>query len=367
MADVDSLKTLNSKFVLGRTKRKGIYIAEKKKKLVSINFTGKELLGGSVFDTNILEIAKSSGVFDEHRTYKPLDIIIGEKELLEGVENELASMAEGEKRIVKMLAKEAFGERKSELVRVVPLQNFLEQKINPFPGLVVRISNAVGKVQSVSSGRVRVDFNHPLAGRDIEYHVELVKEIKDKKEIAEKIFEKYYSRVPGTKKELDGDKMIVTVSGDFLKNLEKVNDAIKQIAKEFGIELEFREETAGKIDSAKPVNEIEEGHAHSHDDHEHVHGPNCNHNHAHEEHEHTHESHEHVHGPNCNHEHEKQEHTHKFVQDMSPGTLRGKPLEQRQKSLNQIAKDIVNEKKDTRQFETFKDSASTIQRPKKKQ
>ncbi|VVB74159.1 Putative FKBP-type peptidyl-prolyl cis-trans isomerase [uncultured archaeon] len=311
--------------------------------MVSINFTGKELLGGSVFDTNILEIAKSSGVFDERRTYKPLDIIVGEKELLERVENELATMTEGEKRIVKMLAKEAFGEREAELVRVVPLQNFLEQKINPFPGLVVRISNAVGKVQSVSSGRVRVDFNHPLAGREIEYHVELVKEIKDKKEIAEKIFEKYYSRVPGTKKELDGDKMVVTVSGDFLKNLEKVNDAIKGIAKDFGIELEFREEKSGKIDSAKPANEIEGEHAHSH------------------------EEHEHIHGPNCNHDHEGHDHSHKFVQDMSPGTLKGKPLEQRQKSLNQIAKDIVGEKKNTTKFDTFKDSASTIQRPKKKQ
>ncbi len=346
-------------------------MAEKKKKLVSINFTGKELLGGSVFDTNILEIAKSSGVFDEHRTYKPLDIIIGEKELLEKVENELASMTEGEKRIVKMLAKDAFGKRKSDLVRVVPLQNFLEQKINPFPGLVVRISNAVGKVQSVSSGRVRVDFNHPLAGREIEYHVELVKEIKDKKEIAEKIFEKYYSRVPSSKKEIIEDKMIVTVSGDFLKNLEKINDAIKGIAKEFGIELEFREETTGRIDSAKPAKEIAEEHEHTHESHEHIRGPNCNHGeheHPHEEHNHhAHESHEHVHEPNCNHEHEKQEHTHKFVQDMSPGTLRGKPLEQRQKNLNQIAKDIINEKKDTRQFETFKDSASTIQRPKKKQ
>ena len=345
--------------VYTKQKWKGIYIAEKKRKMVSINFTGKELLGGAVFDTNIVEMAKQAGVFDERRIYKPLDIIIGEKELLERVENELAGMSEGEKRIVKMLAKEAFGEREAELVRVVPLQNFLEQKINPFPGLVVRISNAIGKVQSVSSGRVRVDFNHPLAGRDIEYHVELVKEIKDKKEIAEKLFEKYYSRIPGTKKDITEGKMTVTVSGDFLKNLEKVNDAIKGIAKEFDIELEFREESAGKIDSAKSAKEIG-----AEKKSEHVHGPNCNHEHEGHEH-HSHE--EHVHGPNCNHGHEKHDHTHKFVQDMSPGTLKGKPLEQRQRSLNQIAKDIVNEKKDNKQFETFKDSASTIQRPKKKQ
>jgi|GEM_PF-363854 len=367
MACLNSLKTLNSKFGLGKTKRKGIYIAEKKRKMVSINFTGKELLGGSVFDTNIEEMAKKSGVFDERRAYKPLDIILGEKELLERVENELAGMSEGEKRIVKMLAKDAFGERDAELVRVVPLQNFLEQKINPFPGLVVRISNAVGKIQSVSSGRVRVDFNHPLAGREIEYHVEVVKEFKDKTEIAEKIFEKYYSRVPNSKKEIVGDKMIVTVSGDFLKNLEKVNDAIKGIAKDFGIELDFKEEVTGKIDSAKQVKEIAE---------EHKHGPNCNHEHEHDAHEpHAHESHEHEeeahsheehkHGPNCNHEHE---HSHNFVPQMKADTLKGKPIEQKQqKGINKIVNEVLNEKKQSREFETFKDSASTIQRPKKKQ
>ncbi|MFA5125762.1 MAG: FKBP-type peptidyl-prolyl cis-trans isomerase [archaeon] len=307
-------------------------MAEKKRKMVSVNFIGKELLENRVFDTTLEEEAKKAGIFEEKRKYAPLNVILGEKELLEQVEKELEEMKEGEKRITKMLAKNAFGERDARLVRVVPLQNFLEQKINPFPGLVVRIANAMGKVQSVSSGRVRIDFNNPLAGRDIEYHIELVKEIKNKKEIAEKIYEKYYSRIPGTQKEYSEGKLTITATGDFLKNLEKVNEAIKGIAKDFDLELEFKEiKVTGK--EIKETASVEE----------------------------------HVHGPNCNHEHEEQAAVkQEKVLEKTDTEITGKKLETKEKSINQIAKDIVKEKKGTAQFDVTRDSSTTIQRPKKK-
>lgn len=214
----------------------------KKRKIVKVHFTGKEAVEGKVFDTTREKDAKESGIHDTHRKYEPLTIITGQKELMEKVENALEEMKEGEEKIIKLISKEAFGDRKGELIRVVPLQNFIEQKINPFPGLVVRVANAIGKVQSVSSGRVRIDFNHPLAGRDVEYHVELVKELTDGKEVAEAIYEKYYSRVPGSKKEVGNGTLTVTLSTDLMKNLEQINNSIKGIAKEFGVDLNFVED-----------------------------------------------------------------------------------------------------------------------------
>jgi FKBP-type peptidyl-prolyl cis-trans isomerase 2 len=320
-------------------------MVEKKRKMVSVNFTGKELVGNTVFDTTLAQLARDAGIFDEKRKYSPLDIIVGEKELLDRVEKEIDSMIEGEKRTIKLLAKEGFGERRSELIRVVPLQNFLEQKINPFPGLVVRVSNAMGRVQSVSSGRVRIDFNHPLAGRDLEYNVEVVKEIKDKKEVAEKIFEKYYSRIPGTKKDYSEGKLTITASGDFLKNLEKVNDAIKGIAKDFGIELNFVEDKVEKVSGEKVETEVAEVKETTH-----VHGPNCNHDHGHDhEHHFVHEV----------------EPTHSKLKELDT-EVTGKVVSTKEKSINKIAKEIVSEKKPAPQFDVKRDSASTIQRPKKK-
>ncbi len=213
---------------------------QENKRILKVTFNGKELLEGRIFDTTSAEIAKQNNMFDEKRKYGALSIITGEHELLPLVEKELLTMKVGEARKVKMTPKEAFGERNNDLVRITPIKIFHDQKINPIPGLVISVGNAYGRVQSVSGGRVRVDFNHALAGREIEYEVKIESEITDKKEIAETIFEKYYAFVPGSKKEIKENKLIVELSTDTLKNLEKVNASITRLGKEFGVEIEFK-------------------------------------------------------------------------------------------------------------------------------
>jgi len=318
-------------------------MAEKKtRKIVKVHFTGKEALEGKVFDTTKENEAKTAGIHDTKRKYTPLTIITGEKELLGKVEDVIEQMKEGEEKIVKLIASEAFGERKADLIRVVPLKNFLDQKINPIPGLVVRVANAIGKVQSVTSGRVRIDFNHPLAGRDVEYHVELIKELKDNKEISEAIFEKYYARIPGSKKEIEPGLLTVTLSTNLMKNLVQINNSVKGIAKELGVDLVFKEDKMS--DSQKTIPE-EITH-----EHEHIHGPNCNH----EE--------EHVHGTTCEHEHPEKEHVHGTTCNID----HSKQHEhfEKSKSINQIADESKNIKK-TGNFDVTRDNSTTIQRPKK--
>ena len=61
------------------------------------------------------------------------------------------------------------------------LKKFSEHKIKPFPGLQINIDNVLGTVRSVSGGRVLVDFNHPLAGRDVIYEVKINTVVTDKK------------------------------------------------------------------------------------------------------------------------------------------------------------------------------------------
>jgi len=214
---------------------------KEKKRVLMVSFNGKELLEEKVFDTTDAEVAKKFGLFDQKRKYGPLTIITGEHELLPLVEKELVNMKVGEEKVVKLSVKEAFGERKAGLVRVVPLKVFLDQKINPIPGLIITIGNAYGKVQSISGGRVRVDFNHALAGREIEYKVRVEKEITDKKELAELMYDKYYSFVPGSTKEVTPGKITVGLDKDTLKNLEKINESMKRLAKDLGVEIDYKE------------------------------------------------------------------------------------------------------------------------------
>ncbi len=336
-------------------------MVDTKKRMVSATFTGKELLGNAVFETTDEKIASEMGILQAGKKYGPLTIITGQKELMPLVERALEDMKEGEERVVKLLPKDAFGERLDEAIRVTPLQNFLEQKINPYPGLVVRIGNAIGKVQSVGSGRVRIDFNHPLAGRDVEYHVRLEKEYKDKKEISEQLFSKYYERIPGTVKEYNSDTLTITLEGEAFKNLVKVNEAIKELALELGVKLEFKEgKTLPKTETITGEKEEYSG------EHEHVHGPNCHH-HSVAGHDHEEEAEEHVHGPNCNHDHVEHKKGHAHVSGaIIDGDAVSGTNTVREKSINQLAKEIKSEPKSGGSFNVTKDSSTTIQRPKKK-
>jgi len=214
---------------------------EVKKKMVSLSFTGKELLENKVFDTTSENVAKANNIFNPKMKYVPYSIILGEKEFLPLIEKEVEKMSEGEERIVKLSVKDSFGERKADLVRVVPLKVFIDQKIKPVPGLVVGVGDYTGKVQSVSGGRVRVDFNNPLAGREIEYKVKLEKEFKDKKEIAGEFFKKYYAYIPGAKREIKENVLYITLSAVEIKNLKNVNNTIQKLADSFGIKIEFKE------------------------------------------------------------------------------------------------------------------------------
>jgi FKBP-type peptidyl-prolyl cis-trans isomerase 2 len=59
---------------------------------------------------------------------------------------------------------------------------FKKQQMRPFPGLQVNIDGFMGVIKTVSGGRVIVDFNHPLAGRDVMYEVMVKRVVTDAKE-----------------------------------------------------------------------------------------------------------------------------------------------------------------------------------------
>jgi len=76
----------------------------------------------------------------------------------------------------------AFGKKDAKLVTLLPMSLFKKQEIKPFAGLELNIDGRLGIVRSVSGGRVLVDFNHPLASKDIIYDLDIKKIITDNKE-----------------------------------------------------------------------------------------------------------------------------------------------------------------------------------------
>ncbi|MFH1234443.1 MAG: hypothetical protein V1493_02420, partial [Candidatus Diapherotrites archaeon] len=127
----------------------------------------------------------------EKRKYRPAIAIAGEKDFFEKIEEVIRNAEPGKKISIELEPKDAFGERNAEFLKMVPLNEFRDQKIMPFPGMPVEINNMQGRVQTVSGGRVRVDFNHPLAGKKVKYDLELKEIIKEKNERIKAFIEKY--------------------------------------------------------------------------------------------------------------------------------------------------------------------------------
>ncbi|MDN5358715.1 MAG: hypothetical protein PWP76_558 [Candidatus Diapherotrites archaeon] len=130
-------------------------------------------------------------VFDKVEEEEPYAVILGEDALIPGLAEALEEMKEGEEREIELPPEKAFGERKKELIVIIPEKEFRKRGIAPVPGLVIEADGRPGRVLSVSGGRVQVDFNHELAGKTVIYRVKVLAELKEPEEIAEALFRRY--------------------------------------------------------------------------------------------------------------------------------------------------------------------------------
>ncbi len=156
--------------------------------MVRINFVGR-LESGDVFDLTYEEVAKKEGIYSSRVKYGPIPVIIGAGFLIPGLDNALKEMTVGEKKNVIIEPADAFGNRDPKLIHVVPQKTFKDQKVEPRQGMIVDFSGMKGRIQSVTGGRVRVDFNNPLAGKKLNYRLEIVEKLDVPVEKVKGVFE----------------------------------------------------------------------------------------------------------------------------------------------------------------------------------
>lgn len=142
------------------------------------NFVLMELEGrdqdGRVFDSTKGEVAKSL-----HGKEGPLLVVFGMDKLIPGIYDAMREMKEGDEKDVHLKPNEAFGQRQKQLIKIMSEAEFSKHKVAPEPGLVIHVDTESGRlygtVKSVNAGRVMVDFNHPIAGQEVDYHLKLLK------------------------------------------------------------------------------------------------------------------------------------------------------------------------------------------------
>ena len=175
---------------------------------IKINYTGR-VEDGDVFDTTDEGKAKEANIYEKERVYKPLSVAVGEGQVIKGLDEALAKMKVGDKKEVVCIPEMAYGIRNPALVRLVPTKFFKQQKINPIPGMPVEIDNMRGRVQTVSGGRVRVDFNPELAGKTLVFDVEVMDKASNDKEKVDYLIERNFEGLEGLKVNLNGKKLSV--------------------------------------------------------------------------------------------------------------------------------------------------------------
>lgn len=129
---------------------------------VKVHYTGR-LEDGTIFDTSIAE------------GREPLEIELGLGQLIKGFEAGLIDMSEGEKKTIEISVEDAYGESRPEFITEVPKANVPE---NVQAGETLQGMGPQGPVNvqviSVNEETVTLDANHPLAGKNLIFDLEVI-------------------------------------------------------------------------------------------------------------------------------------------------------------------------------------------------
>lgn len=156
---------------------------------VTINFTGK-LEDGTVFDSTLEDMGCDEdeccddGCEDDEECgcggheSGPMTFVVGEEILFPQIDAAIVGMTPGEKKIVQIAAADAFGEYDKEKIFTVP-RSELPEDLVPEVGDELSLSNEDDEelevvVLETTEDQVTFDANHPLAGENVTFEIELV-------------------------------------------------------------------------------------------------------------------------------------------------------------------------------------------------
>jgi FKBP-type peptidyl-prolyl cis-trans isomerase SlyD len=212
-------------------------------RVVSFHYKLKDQKTGDLYDQN----DENSDAFS---------YVEGQQQILPNLEKRMESLNAGDKAVIELDAKDAYGVYNKELMTSVPRKNF-SFEIKEGDHVNVGHDPLSYRIHSISEQTVTLDLNHPLAGVDLVFDIHVT----ETREATEEERKPQHVHGPGCGHDHSHDH-------------------------------HTHEHVHGEGC----------GHDHSHDHdhtHEHVHGEGCGHDHSHD-HQHTHE---HVHDKGCSHDH----------------------------------------------------------------
>ncbi|MFC7008423.1 FKBP-type peptidyl-prolyl cis-trans isomerase [Halalkalicoccus salilacus] len=146
----------------------------------TIEYTGRLTdEDGTVFDTSREEVAEEAGLAEAQpeREYEPLTVEPGAGQLIEGFDEGLIGLEEGDTETITVPPEKGYGEKSDDRIMERDRDEF-EQLLDgevPEEGMMIQTEQQqVGEIVHVDEEVVRIDFNHELAGETLEFDVEVV-------------------------------------------------------------------------------------------------------------------------------------------------------------------------------------------------
>jgi peptidylprolyl isomerase len=120
---------------------------------------------------------RDGSVFDSSRGRDPFQFVLGSGQVIPGFDVAVTGMAPGEQKTVTIPAADAYGEPREEMVVAVGRDEF-PAHVNPEPGQRLQMSDGTQSfavvVREVTDDRIVLDGNHPLAGEELTFVLELL-------------------------------------------------------------------------------------------------------------------------------------------------------------------------------------------------
>ena len=135
---------------------------------------------GSTVSVHYLGTLKDGSTFDSsYDRGDPINFTVGSGMMIEGFEDNIRGMSLGEKKKFTIPSDQAYGPHDKEAIQDIPREQF-PQDMEIKPGLVVTGGRPNGQsvnatVVSENEDTVTLDFNHPMAGKDLTFEVEIVR------------------------------------------------------------------------------------------------------------------------------------------------------------------------------------------------
>jgi FKBP-type peptidyl-prolyl cis-trans isomerase 2 len=150
--------------------------------LVTIDYVGK-FEDGTVFDTSIESVAKKAGIYNRKRIYEPIEFRVGSGAMIEGFEEAVLGMEMGNKKNVQIPPEKAYGQADPKKIKKFPLPEFKKQGIDPQIGQMFSVNEQAGTVTGIMGGEVEVDFNPPMAGKNLIFEITLHKILRNPEKV----------------------------------------------------------------------------------------------------------------------------------------------------------------------------------------